>query len=185
MPPKRQIDRSYLTQNNDDEGTERPPQDREHEVPVIAKDAGASIYGALQGVDARRHVSKVVDIKEIRPDLAQGRRIVPSTVRGHWSGTANDIADLFTRWVVAASEERQEQIDLGPYIESQDDLVYSQSMGPIEKSLMAIVKLAADIFRSGGVTNAPTVGGVPGNYTIQTGELRWFAHQMLFLYTGE
>jgi hypothetical protein len=185
MPPKKPIDRSYLTQTADDEDLEVKPQDKEHQVPVVAKDAGANIYGALQGVDARRHVSKVVDIKEVRPDLAQGRRIVPSTVRGNWSGTASDIAELFTRWVAAASEERQAEINLGPYIESQEDILYPQSMGPIERSLMAIVKMAADIFRAGGVTNAPTVAGIPGNYVLETGEMRWFSFQILFLYTGE
>jgi hypothetical protein len=135
---------------------------------------------------------QLIELDNIFPDLAQPRRVMPSSVRQYWSGQGNTEAftHLFDMWVKEVNLERgNNQFDLFSYLVSDvteraperiDETASapSTSIGPLETALLRIVSLAASIRRD-GLTNPITVVPKGSSYIIETGERRWLAFQML------
>ena len=148
----------------------------------------STILDNLAAADAQRERIKHVDIFSIMPDLRQPRRTVPSQVRAEWDGSADKVAPVFNRWLEAAEAERGSPFDLGAYLENleterTEDTNNLYQPGPIERSFLEVVKLAASIRRD-GLTNPITVApsGKAGRYILETGERRWLAYHLLWLW---
>lgn len=153
----------------------------------------AKVYGALD--DGGILSAVPVSIHEIRPDARQPRRQVPSALR-HLVGEPDA---LFSAWMFALADEWEwppemveNHINLllngdevsDPDLYQQDAPSTERKVRVMEQSLLAVVNLAADIRRVGGLTNPITIAGQPGRYLIETGERRWLAYHLLHLRYG-
>jgi hypothetical protein len=113
---------------------------------------------------------------------------MPFAVRNSWDGAAASVHSMFVNWLEATELERGSHFDLNAYLvnaetERSEDANSAYSPGPVESSLLHVVKLAASIRRD-GLTNpvsiAPT--GKAGRYVLETGERRWLAYHLLYLW---
>jgi len=153
----------------------------------------AQVYGALS--DGGILSAVPVSIHEIRPDARQPRRQVPSALR-HLVAEPDA---LFSAWMFALADEWEwspemveNHINLlldgdevsDPDMYQQDAPSVERKVRVMEQSLLAVVNLAADIRRIGGLTNPITIAGQPGRYLIETGERRWLAYHLLNLRYG-
>lgn len=154
-------------------------------------DAHSQIYGQIQAREAQIERLKRISIFEIMPDFAQPRRVMPSQIRHLWNQTPQGIAELFRVWWQEVEKERDGEFNLGAFISGTEsertETEHSDyHPGSLEDSFMKIISLAASIRRD-GLTNPITV--VPrkeGQYQLETGERRWLAHHLLYLwFNGE
>lgn len=146
------------------------------------------VTDAIFGGDLRKHEERQiraapVNIMNIYPDIRQPRRALPSGIRQHFSGDPKQLGDLFARWITWTRQERTTRgvnadFAVEPFILGQEEAVRNEAMGPIEAALMAIVELAAAIYRD-GLTNPITIAPYYDNYVIETGERRWLAYHLL------
>ncbi|MBL8165571.1 MAG: hypothetical protein JNJ61_26545, partial [Anaerolineae bacterium] len=126
----------------------------------------AKVYGALD--DGGILSAVPVSIHEIRPDARQPRRQVPSALR-HLVGEPDA---LFSAWMFALADEWEwppemveNHINLllngdevsDPDLYQQDAPSTERKVRVMEQSLLAVVNLAADIRRVGGLTNPITI----------------------------
>jgi hypothetical protein len=157
--------------------TARQPQANLHEVTD-------AIFGSDLRKQEERQIRAVpIHIKSIYPDIRQPRRAMPSMVREQFSGDPAQLGAFFDQW---AHWVRQERATLGvdtafsvePFVLGQEEAARNEAQGPIEAALMAIVELAASIYRD-GLTNPITVTPHYDNYIIETGERRWLAYHLL------
>lgn len=147
-----------------------------------------SVLEGLAAADAQRERLKRVDIFNVMPDLRQPRRAMPSSVRANWNGAADGISEMFNQWLEAVEQERGSAFDLDAYLTNEsterseeEGVLYTP--GPVELSLLHVVKLAASIRRD-GLTNPVTVAPArkTGHFVLETGERRWLAYHLLWLW---
>jgi hypothetical protein len=137
-----------------------------------AEDA-ASLHGTqLGGLQSIRVIK--VSIHDIQPDPLQPRRIIPNDLREAYQG---DAESFLRGWINAA------QIDPMPYFGENFDIPSYED--PIQSSLQQVLLLARSI-KDTGLTNPITIIRTGrSSYTLETGERRWFAFQMLYNLFGD
>jgi hypothetical protein len=137
-----------------------------------AEDA-ASLHGTqLGGLQSIRVIK--VSIHDIQPDPLQPRRIIPNDLREAYQG---DAESFLRGWIEAA------QIDPMPYFGENFDIPSYED--PIQSSLQQVLLLARSI-KDTGLTNPITIIRTGrSSYTLETGERRWFAFQMLYNLFGD
>ncbi|RMG77961.1 MAG: hypothetical protein D6711_00385 [Chloroflexi bacterium] len=182
LMPKRDFRNSNLFNDRDDD---------EETAAGSWLDAHSQIYGQIQAREAQIERLKRISIFEIAPDFAQPRRAIPSSIRQMWDQTSQGVGNLLRLWQQAAQKERGDVFNLGAYLsgtesERTESETSRYNPGPIEESLMKIVMLAASIRRD-GLTNPITVVPIQeGKYQLETGERRWLAHHLLYIwFNGE
>lgn len=163
--------------------------------PMSMSEADAALFGELSRRESSRQTVRPISIFDIRPDIKQARRAVPTPARAHWSGNPRDIADLFNSWLGIIAEERrlssQPAFDLNELlwaevVESRqqdgDEETGHYNPGPIEKAFRAVIDLAVSIRRD-GLANPVTIQRTgPNVYQLETGERRWLAYHILYGY---
>lgn len=165
---------------------------RDHDINVFntsaqvtSQEATDAIFnsGTLE-IAEHRQVAKPISIFDIYPDFTQPRRIIPSAIRHFWTGEPETLESLFDVWIQAVEREKHEFFDIQAHLiqilpEELDEAVdIPDNMGPIERSLLSIVRLAANI-RQVGLTNPITIAHIGRKYRIETGERRWLAYHLL------
>lgn len=148
----------------------------------------SSALEGLAAADAQRERLKRVDIFSIAPDLQQPRRTMPFSIRANWNGMADGVAAMLGQWLEAVEQERGSPFDLSAYLTNGDTERSEESSGPytpgpVELSLLEVVTLAASIRRD-GLTNPITVApsNKAGRFVLETGERRWLAYHLLWLW---
>jgi len=151
------------------------------------------LFGAIQAVDANRQSANPISIHDIYPDPAQPRRAIPWIVRNEWSGDINDMARLFEIWGAQVEGERGTPFDWAAYLEAEtqesgfiDETIDEpeRQIRPLEHALLTLIELAASI-RQEGLANSITVAPQGLHYLLETGERRWLAYHLLYLYTED
>lgn len=160
--------------------------------PTLA-DWDQAFHGQLRELDAGNAQIELLDIFSIYPS-AQPRHAIPSAIYAQWDGDTAHLGEIFQMWVNAILDERSAKGHTNlPALDPRSviELKYiEQPMkpGPLERSLMNLLTLAADIYREdqagrpGGLINYPTV---LQNGMIETGERRWLAYHALHNIFGE
>lgn len=149
----------------------------------------AELFGGIQSVDANRQSANPVSIFDIFPDPRQPRRTVPHALKAYWSGNPQDTEKLFTAWIATIERERQTVFDLAAYLDADTDIENPNSererkISPLEESFLTLIDLAVSI-RKEGLTNPITVAPFGLKYTLETGERRWLAYHLLYIYTRD
>lgn len=167
------------------------------DTPVTHGDVNGHLTGIgqrLREQESEQIKANPVTIFQIMPDVKQPRRQVPSVLRP----LIGDMRSLFSAWLDAVALEWKmppkvvdthvRKILNGEEVQASE--VY-QSGGQerkakvMEESLMAVVLLAADIRRVGGLTNPITIAASGDGYVLETGERRWLAYHLLnLIYKG-
>ncbi len=159
-------------------------------------DVDAAIYGEISAIDAERQIAEPINITDIYPDVAQPRRAIPSAVRQYWDGQPESTGVLFDTWTRIANRERnmrgQPAIDFGDYLMGEETMRSTvgpdgspeqEEFSPTEASLIELAELAASIHRD-GLTNPITVAPLGNQYRLETGERRWLAFHLLYIWFG-
>jgi hypothetical protein len=137
-----------------------------------AEDA-ASLHGTQLGAVQSIRVIRI-PLYEIQPDPLQPRRIVPNELRGQFQG---DAVSLLREWINTA------EIDPIPYF--GEDFEIPTYEHPTQTSLQQVLLLARSV-KDAGLTNPITViRSGRSSYTLETGERRWFAFQLLNTLFGD
>ncbi|MAS33576.1 MAG: hypothetical protein CL610_06190 [Anaerolineaceae bacterium] len=159
------------------------------------------IYGpSAPELATGRIVATPVPIYDIVPDPRQPRRAIPSAVRAGKS-TLGASPPLFLTWALLAYCETTgtpltpdvkrrlysggQVEDLYRAIVAGDEVQRPENPGPIERSLLMVADLAADIRTLGTLTNPITIAPYPNRtstdpkWLIETGERRYLAYHML------
>jgi len=123
-------------------------------------------------------VVTLIELDRIRPDITQPRHVLPSGI-AHYLHSGLPFSDWFGAWRTAASEESGREFNVDAYIDAKEDINRSENPGPIETALLQVVELAASIQRD-GLTNPITVVRYNRDFTIETGERRFYAYQILY-----
>ncbi len=154
------------------------------------------VLGQISAADANMRNVYPVDILKVWPDATQPRRVIPSVVRAQWNGQPTTMPELFDAWIDLAAQEMGAQFaglkavirELLRGVQQLPDEVFQnppaqeRAPGVLESSLMAVIELAASIYRD-GLTNPITVAEVaPSAYQIETGERRWLAFHLLAIF---
>lgn len=179
---RRQQGAAWTDQNADDE------RNRSSSL----RDVTAQGYGLNIAPNQQRIVAKPVSIFDITPDLAQPRRTIPSRIRQTWDGNPHNVKQVLMVWWGEAQRERGESagkdelpIDLGAYLtcghaeRAEDDDATTEAAGPLERSLLQIIMLAASIRRDGLINPVTVEQGQKDRYRLETGERRWLAYHLL------
>ncbi len=157
-------------------------------------DAGYGSQVALVGKSDRIRVRKI-DIFDIRPDVTQPRRAIPSTLRHYWNGDPQNIEFLIEQWLKEVEIERGKPFNLESYLDGnaterapayfdEENQISSFRAKPLESAMLKISELAASIHRD-GLLNPISVAESHGSYIIETGERRWLAYHLLHWQYGE
>jgi len=145
-------------------------------------DTGISLDDAVHGLaprlDTGRIVARPISIFEIYPDPTQPRRAIPSSVRQGWDGNPTQVKAVLSAWLSAVSDERGVWFDLREHLLAEGDAAADKKIGPIEKTLLSVIDIAASVYRD-GLTNPITVTSQASGYRLETGERRWLAYHML------
>lgn len=143
--------------------------------------ADRDIYGGEVTEIPRSGIVKAIpiDIMNIRPDLAQPRRVVPMRVRGEWRGDARGAGDVLARWKDEAERLLGSEIDLSRRFEQVGEGMDIEQIHPIADDYLALVALAGSIRRDGLVNPITVIPQAGGSFLIEGGERRWWAYQLL------
>jgi len=144
----------------------------------------AELFGALGKVDMHRLSASPVNIADIYPDPVQPRRAVPHILRGFWHGDSRSLAEVFKQWVRLVERERGSKFDIERHLSANEDIDRNEQPGPLEETLLGLIELAVSI-RVDGLTNPITVAPMGIKYRLETGERRWLAYNMLYIYTQD
>jgi hypothetical protein len=137
-----------------------------------AQDA-ASLHGTQLGAVQSIRVTRI-PLYEIQPDPLQPRRIVPNELRTLFQG---DAPGFLREWINTAEIEPMPYFGEGFEIPSYEH--------PVQTSLQQVLLLARSI-KDTGLTNPITViRSGRSTYTLETGERRWFAFQLLHTLFGD
>ncbi len=157
------------------------------------------VLGQISAADANMRNVYPIDILKVWPDATQPRRVIPSVVREQWNGHPANTPELFDAWIDLAAQEMGAQFaglkavirELLRGVQQLPDEVFlnppsqERARGVLENSLMAVIELAASIYRD-GLTNPITVAEVaPSAYQIETGERRWLAFHLLAIFEDD
>jgi hypothetical protein len=145
-----------------------------------AADASAELFGVKDSFGkAKQARLKSLSIHNIRPDMMQPRRAIPSSIREIWDGQLDSFQDLLERWHKMAESELGTKIALHALLNaSQDEVIECPENLPIATAYLSVVSLAINI-RVHGLTNPITVVKDGGSHRVETGERRWIAHHLL------
>lgn len=133
--------------------------------------------------------ARPISITDILPDPAQPRRAAPSQARAMWDGNSNadSIAVLYSAWVQLAEHELGEPLVLYVAKDPPEDykrIEVEEETTPITFKLLKLVDLANDIFLNG--LNEPIhIVAQEEGYRAESGERRWLAHWLLYLFTKD
>ncbi len=165
---------------------------RDHDINVFnasaqvtSQDATDAIFnsGTLD-IAEQRQVAKPISIFDIYPDFTQPRRIIPSVIRNFWTGEPEALGSLFDVWIQAVEREKNDYFDVKAHLTQigTEDFDESKEIpddaGPLEKALLSVARLAANI-RQVGLTNPITIVHTGRKYRLETGERRWIAYHLL------
>lgn len=153
-------------------------------IPPTLREIDETIYGRVGSGKVPRidkRWAEAIDIKTIRPDLAQPRRVVPMAVRGGWRGDAVGAGDVLARWWRESEKLLGATIDLKARLEQMGDGGDVENIHPIADEFLALVSLAGSIRRD-GLVNPITVIRTKEGYMIEGGERRWWAYVLLSLH---
>lgn len=143
--------------------------------PSAAEESAARFSDNNAKADVKSQPLRIrkLDIKEIRPDPLQPRRVIIGQLREFWDG--QDVSALLKDWIDFAD------IDPLAHMQNQDDDDdISDVKSPEATTLLTIIELAYSI-RVDGLTNPITVASDERGYLIETGERRWLAYNLLAL----
>lgn len=150
----------------------------------------AELYGAVDlPTGGAPVVARRLAIASIVPDMAQPRRAIPRAVRGHWNGNPDGLAVVLEAWREAALNEfaltHGGELPVEAIISGRGEgSDIAGEFAPVADEYIELLRLASDI-RANGLTNPITVSRYGDRYTIETGERRWLAHQLLYHYEGD
>lgn len=144
-------------------------------------DFSRAIYSSIADAEVGYDSIEPISIFDIDPDPTQPRQAIPFVVRQRWSRRRVKEQDIFDTWCELVSKERGETFNVLNFLTEDDEVERPETTGPLERSLMQIVSLAASI-RSKGLTNPITLARSGARYTLETGERRWMAHHLLNMY---
>ncbi len=172
-----------------------------------AKVVDEAIYGSLGQLSTGKVVAKPISIFEITHDPTQPRRAVPTSVRlrSGWNGGPETTKGLFDTWMEVFAEEsgmdsRTARIIITRLVEGKpldEDDVYQEGseaerqFGTATAALLRIVDKASSLRRDGQINPItiyqidPAAPPGRGGYRIETGEHRWLAMHLLYLFTGD
>lgn len=145
--------------------------------------------------DARSMRIKFVPLRDVRPDPAQARRVMPVELRAAWLRQPQRVNKIILEWLDVSVKEahRRGRPDLDITYELQrdpdDQGVLSEESdlpepGPLEISFRAMLQLAASIHHH-GLTNPITVAKDEVGYIVETGERRLLAYHLLHYLSQE
>lgn len=168
---------------------------RDHDINVFNTSAQVTSQEATDAIFSsgtldiaeHRQVAKPISIFDIYPDFTQPRRIIPSAIRHLWTGEPETLVSLFDVWIQAVESEKKDYFDVKTHLTQigTEDFDESKEMpdetGPLEKALLSVARLAANI-RQVGLTNPITVVHTGRKYRLETGERRWIAYHLLNTY---
>ena len=144
----------------------------------------AELFGALGKVDMHRLSASPVNVLDIYPDPNQPRRTIPHVLRIFWNGDGRSLPEVFKQWVKMVERERGSKFDLELHLSAKEDIERNEQPGPLEETLMGLIELAVSI-RVDGLTNPITVAPMGIKYRLETGERRWLAYNLLYIYTKD
>ncbi|MCS6835794.1 MAG: ParB N-terminal domain-containing protein [Anaerolineae bacterium] len=144
----------------------------------------AELFGALGKVDMHRLSASPVNLLDIYPDPTQPRRTIPHVLRGFWNGDGRSLPEVFKQWVKAVERERGSKFDIELHLNAKEDIERNDQPGPLEENLLGLIELAVSI-RIDGLTNPITVAPMGLKYRLETGERRWLAYNLLYIYTKD
>jgi len=165
--------------------------DAEPAMSPSLRDVDEAIFGSLNLPELQHLTATSMSIANIRPHLAQPRRVLPTRIRREWTGDVAQLGDVFDVWAEEVAQERGRVFDVRMYLnhvmlpdefEAQED--HAAPHGPLEASFLDLLELAISI-KDQGLMNPITVAAQGKIYTVETGERRWFAYHLLYHYTGD
>jgi hypothetical protein len=162
-------------------------QRREWNNPLNAQgsavEADAAMYGAVELPGATRVVAKLIEIAQVRPDLRQPRRAIPSIVRGGWDGAADELPAILANWHALVQAKMEREIALERVLNSTGEALEVEFGDPVVDDYLDLLKLSASIHRD-GLINPIRVGKHSRGYVIESGERRWLAYNLLATYVS-
>ncbi len=141
-------------------------------------DFSKAIYSSIADAEVGYDSIEPISIFDIDPDPSQPRQAIPFVVRQRWSRRRVREQDIFEAWCELVADERGETFDIASYLREDDEIERPEAAGPLERTLMQVIGLAASI-KSKGLTNPITVARNGARFTLETGERRWMAHHLL------
>lgn len=165
--------------------------DSEPAMSPSLRDVDEAIFGSLNLPELQHLTATSMSITNIRPHLAQPRRVLPTRIRKIWNGDVAQLGGVFDLWADEVAQERGQTFDARMYLnyvmlsdefEAKDD--HAEPHGPLEASFLDLLELAISI-KDQGLMNPITVAAQGKLYTVETGERRWFAYHLLYHYTGD
>lgn len=138
----------------------------------------------LAALDAQRQVAKLIPLAEVIPDRRQPRREFPHQVAPR-EYTPEAINQAILEWLALAEAESGHAFPMGVYFEPQGEWERPERPKPIERRLIRLVSLAADIYHVGKLIE-PIQVTQDGDrrYRITHGERRWLAHWIAYMWSG-
>jgi len=141
------------------------------------------IYGAsAPSLDVGRVVAVPTPIDTIWADVKQPRRAVPASIRLHWNGNPDDVAELLNQWHMIASKTAS--IDVYAILQGNGEGLAFEDAPAIFMGYLELLRLAASIVKE-GLINPISIIEEGGRFLIETGERRWLAYHILRAYMGE
>lgn len=171
-----------------------PPRDRQRgSAPafgprVTPQEAADSIFLAgevsegLAAIDAAKQVARPIPLADVFPDRRQPRREFPHQVAPK-EYTPEAILDALRAWHSLAEEEAGRAFPMRAYFDPPEGWERPDSPGPIERRLIKLVDLAADIWHVGKLIEPIQVSRAGERYRICHGERRWLAHWLIYSFS--
>lgn len=173
MPPKKAYTDAFQQPQGDDSST-----------------VTEQLYGKVNVPDSGRQVAQPISLAEIKTDPRQPRREIPLLVRqsvardpGIEPKDKDRTSVLIKRWVEMAATAANTTLDIYDLLKSiGEGAETDRSEIALYDDLMALVALASSIWREGLINPITVVNRAPKLNFIETGERRFLAHVLLFVY---
>lgn len=155
-----------------------------------AKEADMHIYSGGQPASDLadpRLIATPTPIERIWADVKQPRRAVPASIRMHWNGDPEDVADLLGQWHLIATSRAEIDINIRDVLLGRGEgLDLPENAPPIFTGYVDLLHLAQSIGQE-GLIYPITVMEQPaaGRFLIETGERRWLAYWLLRINLGD
>lgn len=142
----------------------------------------AQTYGAVPDVpDSGRIIARPIQLESVYPDLRQPRRVIPASVRAGWDGDPIEMPTLLGNWHLIVEHKLGRELDLPNLLAGVDLEIKTED--PIVEQYFEVLRLAASI-HADGLQNPIRVVRSGAQYRIESGERRWVAYWLLYLFVA-
>ncbi|MBZ0293926.1 MAG: ParB N-terminal domain-containing protein [Anaerolineae bacterium] len=140
--------------------------------------------GATEAFPETRIVATPTDVMKIWADVKQPRRAVPASIRMHWNGNPDDVAELLNRWYMVAKSRAGVEIDILEILNGRGEGLEVDQKPAIYQEYIELLWLAQSIHKD-GLLHPISIISQAGRNLIESGERRWLAYHVLKTWVGD